>query len=76
MVGFKGHHNRFEPGNSMTPSNETQKNECVVVFLVQNFGFHLGWIMHGKSDVIYESGQIYDVIYHFLFNGIDPNNNP
>ena len=53
-----------------------KQNECVVVFLVQNFGFRLGLIMHRKSDVIYESGQKYDVIYHFLFDGIDPNNNP
>ena len=60
----------------MTPSNETQKNECVVVFLAQNFGFRLGLIMHRKFDVIYESGKIYDVISHFLFNGTDPNNHP
>ena len=60
----------------MTPSDETQKNECVVGFLVQIFGFHLGLIMHKKSDVIYESGQIFDAISHFLFSGIDPNNHP
>ena len=53
-----------------------KQNECVVVFLVQNFGFRLGLIMHRKFDVICETGQIYDVISKFLFNGIDPNNHP
>ena len=60
----------------MTPFDKTQKNECVVGCLVQNFGFCLALTMHIQSDVIYESGQIYDVISHFLFHGIDPNNNP
>ena len=45
-------------------------------FVFQNFGFRLGLIMHRKFDVIYERGQIYDVISHFVFNGIDPNNHP
>ena len=57
-------------------STKSKKHECVNRFFVQNFGFHLGLIMHRKYDVIYEIGQIYDVISHFVFNGIDPSNHP
>ena len=53
-----------------------KKNEFVVGFFVQSFGFRLGLIMHIKFDLIYESGQIFDVISHFFFNGIDSNSHP
>ena len=57
-------------------SNSYEMGLMPIIVKVKIRDITLGLITHRKFDVIYESGQIFDVISHFFFNGIDSNSHP